>query len=94
MVRCGHAHLEAAVVEAPIRAVLEEVRVAVGVGQGAVQTVGQALPVGHVLRVRRLDRRLLRRIEAPVLGTLRTEPSFCLRFFSCLFNQFNNSDAP
>ena len=62
--------LKLGVVEPPVSAVLEEVGVSVAVAERVVDVVGDPVPVGDRLRVRPRHRRLLLRVELPVLRTL------------------------
>ena len=66
-----HVYLKFGVVEPPIPAVLEEVRVAVAVFEGAVDVVGDPVPVRDRLRVRPRHGRLLLGIELPVFRALK-----------------------
>ena len=64
-------YLEFGVVEPPVSAVLEEVGVSVAVAERVVDVVGDPVPVRDRLRVRSRHRRLLLRVELPVLRTLK-----------------------
>ena len=65
------AHLKFGVVEPPIPAVLEKVRVAVAVAERVVDVVRDPVPVRDRLRVGPRDGRLLLGIEFPVFRALK-----------------------
>ena len=68
------AHLKFGVVEPPIPAVLEKVRVAVAVAERVVDVVRDPVPVRDRLRVGPRDGRLLLGIEFPVFRALKKKP--------------------
>lgn len=60
-------HAKCSIIKPPVRATLEEVRISIGILQGAIYTVRNAFPVGQRFGVSRLNRRALGGVKSPEL---------------------------